>query len=326
MRFERDDAKIGLLVLIAAGLFLALLLHRSLTAAVKKEAVVHVRLSNVSGLDIGSEVQLQGRRVGQVNEIVLQREGVEHYYLATLGLRPDIVLWKGTVAVVSSNGLSSAYLDLGLPAPKERTTPLSPDDVLASEAGASLGTLITEFQNFVHDLDTTLGELKAHLKAKGLGDLLDHPQVRRVLQDLDGTLVQFQKVAVRGDDLLKQGQGSVETLDRTLASLEKSSAMVEALLNKRSGDLDGIVGDLASLLKELNGLSADMQKLVKDGSPGVEESLRSLRRNLQATEELLEILKNKPSRVVWGTPSAAEKENARRRVEANRQKEAAPAP
>lgn len=321
MRFERDDAKIGVLVFIAVAVFVALLFHRSLAAIVKKESVVKVRLENVSGLEVGTEVQLQGHRIGQVNQIVLQREGEEYFFLATLGLRPDIVLWRGTLAIVSSKGLGSAFIDLDLPPLENRNHRLEPETVLMGETGASLGTLVTEVQGFVQNLNGTLEELKAHLKEKGLGAFLEHPSVHKVLMDLDSTLLEFRKVAVRGDALLHQGQDSTEILERSLTSLEKSAAMVESLLNKRSGNIDDIIGNLDSLLKELQGFSADMHKLLKDSGPDVAESLKSLHRNLNATEELLEILKNKPSRVVWGTPSAAEKEAARKRAEEHRKQE-----
>jgi ABC-type transporter Mla subunit MlaD len=322
MRFERDDAKIGLLVFIAIAVFMALLFHRSLMAIVKKESIVKLRLENVSGLEVGTEVQLQGHRIGQVNEIVLQREGEEYVFLTTLGLRPDIVLWKGTIAVVSSKGLGSSFIDLDLPPPENRHNLLDANAVLIGETGASLGTLITEVQAFVQNLNGTLDDLKAHLQEKGLGVILDHPDVRKVLVDLDATLLAFRKVAVQGDALLKHGQDSTEILDRSLSSLEKSAGMVESLLNKRSGNIDDIIGNLDSLLQELQGLSTDMHQLLKNSGPEVEASLKSLHRNLTATEELLEILKNKPSRVVWGTPSAAEKEAARKRAEASRKADA----
>jgi ElaB/YqjD/DUF883 family membrane-anchored ribosome-binding protein len=96
---------------------------------------------------------------------------------------------------------------------------------------------------------------------------------------------------------------------------------VEGLLNRRSKDIDESIGTLASLLKELQTLSTDMDQVLKGSGPEMEASLQSLHRNLLATEELLEILKNKPSRVVWGTPSAAEKEAAHQRAEANRKQE-----
>lgn len=326
MRFERDDAKIGLLVFIAGAVFVGLVFHRSLTAAVKKERTVKVRLVNASGVEVGTEVQLQGYRVGQVNAISLKREGTEYYFLATLGIRPDIILWKGTFVIVSSKGLGSAFLDLDLPPPDNRVAALDTDTILYGDTGASLGTLITEVQGFVHNLNGGLDELRGHLKEKGAGVILDHPQVRKVLVDLDATLIEFRKAAVRGDALLKHGQDSAETLDRSLTSLEKSALMVESLLDKRSGDLDDIIGNLSSLLKELQSLSIDMHTLLKDSGPEMEGSLRSLHRNLKSTEELLELLKNKPSRILWGTPSAAEKEAARKRAQEKQKIEEPPVP
>lgn len=321
MRFERDDAKIGLLVLAAVTVFVALLFHRSLTAVVKKENIVKVRLENVSGLEVGTEVQLQGHRVGQVNEIVLRREGEAYVFLATLGLNPEIVLWKGTIAVVSSKGLGSAYIDLDLPPLENRRSLLEADATLLSETGASLGTLITEVQSFVQNLNGTLGDLNTHFREKGLSSVLEHPSVRRALIDLDATLVEFRKVALHSDALIQQGEEPLKALDRSLASLEKSATMIEHLLANRSGDIDQSIASLASVLKELQGLSTELRGLLKGSGPEVEQSLRSLRRNLQSTEELLEILKAKPSRVLWGTPSAAEKEAARTRAEARKKQE-----
>lgn len=326
MRFDRDDAKIGLLVFLAVALFGALLFHRSIAALVKEEQLVKVRLENVSGVEVGTEVQLQGLRVGQVNQIELRREGEEYYFLTTLGLRTDIVLWKGTIAVVSSKGLGSAFIDLDLPPVENRHALLDPGATLLAETGASLGSLMTETQSFVQNLNGALSDLRSHLQEKGLGDLLDHPEVHKILVDLDATLREFRQVALRSEALIKQGQDAAGTLDRGLGSLEKSAATVQALLDKRSPDLDAIVGHLASLLEELQGFSTDLHALLKDTSPELEESLKSLHRNLSATEELLEILKNKPSRVVWGTPSAAEKEAARKRVEENRKQDQAPTP
>lgn len=325
MRFERDDAKIGLLVLAAVGVFMALLFHRGLTAVVKKENIIKVRLDNVSGLEVGTEVQLQGHRVGQVNEIVLKREGEAYVFWTTLGLNPEIVLWKGTIAVVSSKGLGSAFIDLDLPPLENRRARLEPDAVLFGETGASLGTLITEVQSFVQNLNGTLNDLNTHFKENGFASILEHPSVRKALVDLDSTLLEFRKVALHSDALVQQGEEPLKALDRTLASLEKSATMVESLLANRSGDIDQSITTLASVLKELQGLSTEMHSLLKGSGPEVEQSLKSLRRNLQSTEELLEILKAKPSRVVWGTPSAAEKEAARKRAE-ERKKLDEPAP
>jgi phospholipid/cholesterol/gamma-HCH transport system substrate-binding protein len=315
MRFERDDAKIGLLVFFGVAIFIGLLFHRSLTAVVKKETLLRVSLDNASDIAEGTEVQLQGLRVGQVNQIELKQEGVRYSFLAILGIRTDIVLWKGTKAVVSSKGLGSSYLDLELPPVGVRTQVLDANAILPSESGASIGTLVNETQGFIENLNEALNELRQHLKEKGLGALLDHPQVHQTLVDLDGTFKEFKKVATDSDAVVKQGGPAMASLERSLVSMEKATASLQGVLEKRSGDVSDILVNLSSVLKQIDGLSAEVRQLLKGSGPEVEASLKALHQNLLSTQELLEILKAKPNRIVWGTPSKTEKESARKRVE-----------
>ena len=62
-----------------------------------------------------------------------------------------------------------------------------------------------------------------------------------------------------------------------------------------------------------------MGRFNAEGYPEMEQSLKSLRRSLASVEELLALLKQKPSRVVWGTPSESEREKAKKNVEAGKQ-------
>jgi len=80
--------------------------------------------------------------------------------------------------------------------------------------------------------------------------------------------------------------------------------------------VDQILVSLAATLKQAE---AFMGRFADQDHPELAQSLKSLRRSLASVEELLEILKQKPSRVVWGTPSEAEREKAKKNVEAGKQ-------
>jgi ABC-type transporter Mla subunit MlaD len=315
MRFARDDAKVGLLVLAAVLLFGALLFQRSIHAVFKKETILKVRLENAGDLAVGTEVHLQGWRVGQVNRVDLEREGVQYRFVATLGLLPEILLWKGTKAVVVTKMFGGSFVDLQLPEVAARQEVLQPGTVLEGDTAASLASLIDEMQDFVRNLNGALTDLRTTFKEKGAGVLLDHPGLKKALVDLDATLLDARA-------LIKDGQNAVKHTDaalgRNLESLEKSLSVLQALLEKRSGDVDAIVVNLASVLKQLDGLSSETRTLLKTDGPEIDAALKALRRNLERSEELLELLKAKPNRIVWGTPSEAEKEAARRKVEASR--------
>jgi len=319
MRFARDDAKVGLLVMAAVLIFGGLLFQRSLSALFKKETPLKVRLDDAGDLVVGTEVHLQGWRVGQVNRVDLEREGVRYRFVATLGLRPDILLWKGTKAVVVAKMFGGAFMDLQLPEVPARQEVLQPGTVLEGDTAASLASLIDEMQDFVRNLNGALTDLRGQFKEKGVGALLDHPDLKKALKNLDATLQDARALIKDGQTAVKHGDAA---LGRNLESLEKSLGILQGVLEKRSGEIDAIVVNLAEVLKQINGLSAETRSLLKTDGPEIEAGLKALRRNLESSEELLELLKAKPNRVVWGTPSAAEKEAAHRKVQTAREGEA----
>jgi ABC-type transporter Mla subunit MlaD len=178
-----------------------------------------------------------------------------------------------------------------------------------------------EIQGFVRNLDEGLTELREHLRQRGLGALFDHPQMRGTLRELQGTLKAFHGVASEGQRLVQHGNESMNVLDRSLGNLDKSLSVVQKLLDSRSGDMDAIIHHLAGTLKELEVVSTQVRELLKDSGPELQENLKTLHRDLKSTEELLEILKAKPSRIVWGKPSDKEKDAAHQRVEEARKQD-----
>ena len=103
--------------------------------------------------------------------------------------------------------------------------------------------------------------------------------------------------------------------DKALVTLEQSLTTVRALLDKRGPELDQILVSLAATLKQAETF---MGRFAAEDQPELEQTLHSLRRSLASVEELLQLLKQKPSRAVWGTPSEAERDKARQAIEAAR--------
>ncbi len=318
MRFARDDAKVGVLVLVAVAVFGGLLFQRSLSALFKKETIIKVRLENAGDLTVGTEVQLQGWRVGRVDRVDLEREGVQYHFVASLGLQPNILLWKGTKAVVVAKVFGGAFVDLQLPEVGARREILQPGALLEGGTAASLASLIDEMQDFVINLNGALIDVRGEFRQKGVGALLEYPELKKALKDLDATLLDARALIQDGQKAVRHGDVA---LGRNLASLEKSLGILQNVLETRSGEIDTIVLNLAEVLQQLNGLSAETRTLLKTEGPEIDATLKALRRNLESSEELLELLKAKPNRAVWGTPSTAEKEAARRRVQTAREGE-----
>lgn len=304
MIVKRQDARLGFFVLVALALFLGLLAYKSAPAVTATTRPLRIRLDDLQGVDVGTPVLLQGYQVGRVEQVQLNREGTAYSFLIRASIQRDLVLWGGTKASVIGQGLSGTALSLVLPPADQRGVTLAADAVLPGEAGSSLGTVLAKADKLLGDLDGSVNDLRAQFKAKGAGVLLDHPPVAKALKDLDATLRAYKGLA-------DQGQKTVAGLDPALADLQASLKQVRTLLDNRSGDLDTTVKNLASLTTKLDSLSAALDEAVRTDQPQLAESLKSVNALTKSLHELVELLKQKPHWVVWGTPSDAAKQKAK---------------
>jgi ABC-type transporter Mla subunit MlaD len=321
MKFEKQDAGLGLLVLAALAVFVGLVVYKNAAAVTERSYPLVVRLEQMEGLAPGTDVQLKGYRVGSVERVDMRQEGQDYHFLARITVREDIKLWRGTRANLAPKGVGSVMLDLRLPELAERTLILAPGDEIPGDSGVSIVGVLDRADHLMASLQAGVDGLRARIERRGLGDVLDHPSVHQALLSLDGTLREFQALAKDSRGLVGHADRSMGEADKALASLDQSLGRVRALMDRRGPELDQILGSLAATLKQAE---AFMGRFTAQDYPEVAQSLRSLRRSLASVEELLELLKQKPNRVVWGTPSDAEREQARKKVEAAKQ--APPAP
>ena len=316
MNFEKQDVRLGLLVLAALALFLGLLAYKNAGAVTERTYPLVVRYEQMEGLAPGTDVQLQGYRVGAVERVDMRQEGKAYHFLARIAVRDEIQLWRGTRATLAPKGVGSVLLDLRLPEVAERTVLLTAGDEIPGDSGVSIAGVLERADRLMANLNAGVDGLRTRLETKGLGDVLDHPSVRQALRSLDGTLREFQALAKDSRGLVGHADRSMGEADQALASLDRSLSSVQALLDKRGPELDQILVSLAATLKQAE---AVLGRFTAEDHPELAQSLKSLRRSLASVEELLALLKQKPNRVVWGTPSDAERDQAKKAVEAGKQ-------
>ena len=316
MNFEKQDVRLGIFVVAALALFLGLLVFKNARAVVQDTYPLVVRLDNMEGLAPGTEVDLKGYPVGTVEQIQMRQSGVDYQFLASLSIRADIKLWRGTRAQVATRGLGSSYLDLLLPPAADRQVLLAAGDQIPGDQGVSIGGVLDKASRLLDTLNGSVEALRDRLRTHGLEDVFGQPAVRQALLNLNGTLQEFQALAKESRGLVGHADRSMGEADKALADLEKSLAVTRSLLETRKPDLDSIVTSLASTLRQTDAL---LSRFRAEDQPELEASLKTLRRSLDSVEELLQILKQKPSRAVLGTPSEEERERARKAVEAAKQ-------
>lgn len=303
MIVKRQDARLGLFVLAALALFLGLLAYKSAPAVTSSTRPLSIRLDDLQGVEVGTPILLQGFQVGRVERVTLNREGTAYTFLVQATIQKDLVMWNGTKAAVVGQGLSGTALALVLPPADQRGEILAASAILPGEPGSSLGTVLAKADKLLGDLDGSVNDLRAQFKAKGAGVVLDHPAVAKALKDLDATVRAYKGLA-------DQGSKTVAGLDPALADLQASLKQVRTLLDNRSGDLDTTVKNLASLTQRMDSLSAALDEAVRTDQPQLAESLQRVNALTKSLHELVELLKQKPHWVVWGSPSDAAKQKA----------------
>ena len=315
MNFEKQDARLGFFVLLAIALLAGLVAYKNAGAVTERTYPLQVRLEQMEGLAPGMDVQLKGYRIGAVERVDMRQEGKDYLFVAHISVREGIQLWRGTRASLAPKGVGSVMLDLHLPPLAQRQVLLAPGEELPGDAGVSIAGVMERADHLMASLTAGVDGLRARVEQKGLGDLLDHPPVRQALLSLDTTLRDFQALAKDSRGLVGHADRSMGEADKALATLEQSLTTVRALLDKRGPELDQILVSLAATLKQAETF---MGRFAAEDQPELEQTLHSLRRSLASVEELLQLLKQKPSRVLWGTPSEAERDKARQAVEAER--------
>lgn len=304
MIVNRQDARLGFFVLGALALFLGLLVYKSAPKVAASNHVYDIRLDQLQGVDAGTPVLLQGYPVGQVVKVDLKRDGTQYSFIARASIQDGILLWDGTKAAVVGQGLSGTALSLVLPPVDQRTVELREGATLPGEPGSSLDTVIAKADKLITDLDASVNDLRMQFQKRGAGVVLDHPAVAKALKDLDGTLRSYQGLA-------EQGKHAVAGLDPALADLQASLKQVRTLLDNRSGDLDATLKNLASLTQRMDALSGALDEAVRTDQPQLADTLKGVKDLTASLQELVELLKQKPHWVMWGTPSAAAKQKAR---------------
>ena len=241
MNFEKQDARLGLLVLVSLALFLGLVAYKNAGAVTERTYPLVVRLEQMEGLAPGTDVQLKGFRVGMVKRVDMRQEGKDYHFLASIAVREDIHLWRGTRANLAPKGVGSVMLDLRLPDLAERQVPLVAGDEIPGDSGVSIAGVLERADHLLASLNAGVDGLRARIQDKGLADLLDHHSVRQSLQSLDGTLREFQALAKESRGLVGHADRSMGEADKALVSLDQSLTTVRGLMEKRGPELDQIL-------------------------------------------------------------------------------------
>src|SRR5580704_7352278 len=270
MEGKREQALVGLFVLVAGGLLFATLIFLS-GALTSGENNFHNYFKNAGGLQPGSEVRYAGGPpVGRVKKVQVDPQDATRMKI-DFTVHPNIpVKTDSTVEVTSNSPLGENFLGI---LPGTNPAPRAPaDSTLKSKEPVSFADVTAK----LNDLAPTANELIVNLNAR---------------------VVELKETLNRVNDLLNdRNRANVgESLANIRGMLEEDRPLVHSTLehvNTAAAKLTPLIDDFHKTTLEANQTLDRIDSMIKDNRPDIRESVKKLRATLTKADSIVSQLDN----------------------------------
>ncbi len=286
MRNERKtEIRVGLTVLVGILVFIWILGWAKNFSIRSNEHVIKVRFANVSGLEIGDQVTVNGMRKGYVKEMIVEPNNV----LVELSIENDVQLKEDASFAISMLDLMGGKKVEVFPGTSSRV--YDNNKISEGKFYADIPSVMSLFGSVQDDLVTVLRDVKISLHSMNnyLTDDKLNADVKKSLSNL--SLLTEKLIAI-----ISENRNDVRSLTQNAVELTETSNKI-LLTNK--DNIDQLFVDLKSvfqksdtLLTSLNSLTTEtvnqqnnVGKLLYD-----ENLIKDLKQTLMQVNELTSIL------------------------------------
>ena len=309
MNSKREQAWVGLFVLIAAALLIGTVLAVAGTFSVGGVAH-HAYFKSAGGLLPGATVRYAGMKAGRVETVRVDPQDSTRIEVAfTVG--HGIPVKTDSVAKITSLGpLDENYVEVGT---GTKDAPLAPPGsevksvttVGISDLGDVIGNLapvaqqvlqnlnqrITELQTTVARVNDLLNDRNRMNVSEGLGNLNamlaeDRPKV-------SATLTNVQAASVKIEPLL-------DNLKITMKQANDALAHVDSVVLENRQDIRAVVVELKQTLLTASSLMEQLRNTMDQNTDNIDQIMVNLRVTTENVKQLTESLKTRPSVLIRG--------------------------
>jgi len=301
---RREEAVVGLFVLIAAALLIATVF--SLTGFFNRGDVLYrAFFKNAGGLRPGAEVRYAGGPpVGRIEDVHSDAHDTTRMEI-TFRVKPEVPVKTDSVATISSNSpLSDNFLGI-IPGsnPAQRapagSTLKSKEYVgfdeleaeiaeLSPQAKAVLATLnqrLTELQVTVARVNDTLNDRNRENLSASLGHARGMLEENR--KPLHSTVTHFDEASAKIAPLL-------DDLKKTNADAQKAIGTLEGTISENRSDLRNSIVELRRVLETANNVTDQLDRTLNANGENIDDILNNFRQASQNLRQFTETLKQRP--------------------------------
>lgn len=301
---RREEALVGLFVLVAAGLLIATLF--SLNGLFSRGNVpFHAYFKNAGGLRPGAEVRYAGGPpIGRVKDVRNDPQDTTRMEIVFL-VRPDIpVKTDSAAAITSTSLLGDNFLSI---VPGTNAAPrAAPGSLLKSveymgfaELQAQVSQLVPGASELLANLNKRVVELQATVER--VNDLLNRENranlsaslghVRGLLEEnrpaLHSTINHMNDVSAKLSPLL-------DDFKKTLAQANEALSHVDATLVENRPDLRQSIIELRKTLTSAGSLTDQLDRTLNANSENLDEILENMRHVTENLKQFTDTIKTRP--------------------------------
>jgi phospholipid/cholesterol/gamma-HCH transport system substrate-binding protein len=282
---RKTEIKVGITVIIGIIIFIWIIGWAKNFSLSSNENIIDVRFKNVSGLEIGDAVTVNGVRKGYVDDMIVNSESVN------IKLRID-----NSIQLKSDASFSISMLDL-MGGKKVDIIPgisLEPFNYDVQHEGTfnsdipALMTLVGSYQEELTNIITETGKALTSLN-KYLTDPQINSDLKNSLSNLNSLLVDVKKVLNENDqNISKLIQNSVELTEEAKSFISQNKDGINSSLIDLKNLLvksDSLVSKFNRITDETTAQQNNLGKMLYD-----EEMLKSIKSTLTQLEELTKII------------------------------------
>lgn len=282
---RKTEIKVGITVIIGIIIFIWIIGWAKNFSLSSNENIIDVRFKNVSGLEIGDAVTVNGVRKGYVDDMVVNSESVN------IKLRID-----NSIQLKSDASFSISMLDLmgGKKVDIIPGTSMEPFNYDVQHEGTfnsdipALMTLVGSYQEELTNIITATGTALTSLN-QYLTDPQINSDLKNSLSNLNSLLVDVKKALNENDqNISKLIQNSVELTEEAKSFISQNRDGINSSLT----DLKTLLAKSDSLVSKFNRLTDEtttqqnnLGKILYD-----EELVKSIKNSLTQLEELTKII------------------------------------
>ena len=309
MARNNEEIKVGVVVVVAAALFLvALVFVGGVNLLRKKKAEYTTYFKFAGGLEPGSLVRYGGFKVGTVESAALDPNDSTRVKVV-LQVDPKTPVKANSVARISSLGfLGENYVEVS---PGTRNAPLlSPGSEIPAMEIVQLSDVFNNVNNITVNATKLVNDLDAQV-------LILSKNSNELIQNLNGVVSpenkeHFSSIMANADGMMKDSRPHVEktlaNLDAVMAKLGPTVDNINGTINKAdklTGHLDGMVQENRKQIQEtlvrLQTSLANAERLINDlddtlgaNRGNLDETLENIRATSENLKEFTDTVKQHP--------------------------------